>query len=272
MTQHTKITIVGASGRMGGALIRLIANNPKTTLAYATARPHSPALGQDAGTKSGIAPLGVIIMDDLDTAFKNCDVVIDFTPRGSTEKHLKIAKAHHTKLVIGSTGLDETQESLIAQYAEFIPIVYASNFSIGINTLFAVCEYISPILSANRFSVHIDETHHIHKLDAPSGTAISLGKYVAQGRGDDFKSIYKYNQHRTSQSDISFTDNRQGEVIGDHTVSFNSPLESLHLTHNSHSRDIYADGAIYASIWLNNDKPNGLYTMRDILNLNTLLQ
>lgn len=272
MKKTTKITVVGASGRMGGALIRLINKNPNTDLVYATARPNSPALGQDAGTKSGIAPLGIIITDDLNTAFKNCDVVIDFTPKGSTEQHLKIAKTHTTKLVIGSTGLDDMEESLIAEYAKYIPIVYASNFSIGINTLFAICQHISPILSDDRFCVHIDETHHIHKLDAPSGTAISLGKYVAQGRGDNFKSVYKYDHPRTTPSDITFTDNRQGEVVGDHTVSFNSTLESLHLTHNSHNRDVFADGAIYASIWIHNDKPNGLYTMRDVLDLNTVLK
>ena len=264
----TKITIVGASGRMGGALIRLIIDNPNTELVGATARSNSPAVGIDAGTSAGIPPLGVKITDDLHTAFANADVVIDFTPKGSTALHLDIAKQHNTKMVIGSTGLDDAEEHLIHVAGTHIPIVYASNFSIGVNTLFAVCEHIAPILSADKFQVHIDETHHIHKLDAPSGTAISLGKYVASGRQDDFKSVYKYESDRTQNTDITFTDNRQGEVIGDHTVSFNGVLESLHLTHNSHDRSVFADGAVFASIWLNDNKQNGMYTMRDVLNLN----
>ncbi len=263
-------TIVGASGRMGQALIRLIAHTPHIRLVGATARSDSSALGTDAGTHAGIAPLDVAFTDDLDMVFANTDVVIDFTPRGNTEHHLNIAKKHNTKIVIGSTGLSNAEELLIADVGRFIPIVYASNFSIGMNTLFAVCEKISPILSADKFQVHIDETHHVHKLDAPSGTAISLGKYVASGRGDAFNSVYTYESPRKTDADIVFTDNRQGEVIGDHTVSFNGGLESLHLTHNAHNRDVFADGAIYAGIWLHNTKNPALYTMRDVLGLNSI--
>ncbi len=264
----TKIAIVGASGRMGGALIRLSVANPKTALVGATARPSSTALDTDAGTSAGIDSLGIPITDDLNTAFANADVIIDVTPKGSTEHHLNIARQHNTKMVIGSTGLSDTEEQHIAHTAQYIPIVYTSNFSIGMNTLFAVCEHISPILSADKFQVHIDETHHIHKQDAPSGTALSLGKYVASGRKQDFTSVYKYQSERQTDADITFTDNRRGEVIGDHTVSFESVLESLHLTHTAHKREVFADGAICASIWLNDNKPNGLYTMRDVLGLN----
>lgn len=262
-----KITVLGASGRMGKALIRLIATTPNTILVGATTRPNSAVLGKDAGELADIAPLGIGVTDDLDSAFKACDVVIDFTPQGRTAHHLDIATTYGTKIVIGSTGLSNGEESLITQASKTIPILYASNFSIGMNTLFAICERISPTLSADMFNVHIDETHHIHKLDAPSGTALSLGKYVAQGRGDDFNTVYKYDTPRTADSDITFTDNRHGDVIGDHTVRFNGELESLHLTHNAHSRDVFADGAIKGAIWLHS-QPTGLYTMRDMLGLN----
>ena len=253
-----KVAVIGAGGRMGQALIKLINQNSKTVLSGALVRAGNDKIGNDAG--------GVNYTDDIDSVFENSDVAIDFTPAGSTATNLEYAKKHNTKMVIGSTGLGKADEDLIEQYSKDIPIVYASNFSIGVNTLFAVCEKISGTLGSDKFEVHIDETHHIHKIDAPSGTALSLGKEVAKSRGQNFDDVYKYESERKNENDITFSDNREGEVIGDHTVSFNGELESLHLTHNAHNRDVFADGAVFASVWLA-DKNIGLYNMRDVLEL-----
>ncbi|MGB1361041.1 MAG: 4-hydroxy-tetrahydrodipicolinate reductase [Alphaproteobacteria bacterium] len=252
------VAVIGASGRMGQALIKLINENSKTTLSGALVRAGNENVGKEIN--------GVKYTDDIDSVFSTADVVIDFTPAGATKTHLEKAKQHNTKMIIGSTGLGKTDEQLIEDAGKDIAIVYASNFSIGVNTLFAICEKVGGVLGSDKFTTHIDETHHIHKVDAPSGTALSLGKEIAKSRNDNFDDVYKYEQDRSNNKDITFSDNRKGEVIGDHTVSFNNEMESLHLTHNAHNRDVFADGAVFASIWIN-DKDKGLYSMRDVLGL-----
>ena len=260
------VGVIGCTGRMGQALIRLINDNEDIQLNGALVRGNNKYIGSDVGDIAGIEKTGIKITDDADLMFSECDVVIDFTPVGSTAKNLELAQKYNTKLVIGSTGLSSKDEVLIKKYSKKIPIVYSSNFSIGVNTLFAICEKVGGVLSSDKFETHIDETHHINKLDPPSGTALSLGKEIAKARDDKFDNVYKYKQDRESQKDITFSDNREGEVIGEHTVSFNGELESLHFIHNAHNRDVFADGAIMASIWLESVK-NGLYSMRDVLGI-----
>jgi len=260
------VAVMGCTGRMGQALVRLINDNEEIQLGGALVRENNKNIGDDVGDLAGIGKTGVKITDDVDLVFSECDVIIDFTPVGSTAKNLELAQKYNTKMVIGSTGLSSEDEDLIKKYSKQIAIVYSSNFSVGVNTLFSMCEKVGAVLSSDKFEIHIDETHHINKLDAPSGTALSLGKEIAKSRGDKFNDVYKYEQDRENQKDITFSDNREGEVIGEHTVSFNGELESLHLIHNAHNRDVFADGAIIASIWLESVK-KGLYNMRDVLGL-----
>ena len=259
-----KIAITGASGRMGQSLVKLVHENPNTQLVGAIVRTGNDYISNDALKHSTDTLCHVPFSDDASRAFKDADVVIDFCPAGATEKHLELAIQHNTKLVIGTTGLDKSIEEKIKMASQKISIVYASNFSIGVNLMFALSEKAGKILNGAGFETHIEETHHIHKLDAPSGTALSIGKAIATGKDTDFNAIYKYEQPRTSIDDITFTDIREGEVIGDHTVSFTHPLESFSMTHNAHNRSVFASGAITASIWVAN-KSNKLFSMQDVL-------
>jgi len=260
------VAVIGCTGRMGQALIRLINDNEDIQLNGALVRGNNKYIGSDVGDIAGIEKTGIKITDDADIVFSECDVVIDFTPVGSTARNLELAEKYNTKMVIGSTGLSSKDEALIKKYSKKIPIVYSSNFSVGVNTLFAICEKAGAVLSSDKFETHIDEAHHINKIDAPSGTALSLGKEIAKARGDEFDDVYKYNQERESNKDITFSDSREGDIVGEHTVSFNGKLESLHFVHDAHNRDVFADGAIVASIWLESVK-NGLYSMRDVLGI-----
>ncbi len=254
-----KIAITGANGRMGQTLLKLIYENKNTKLAGALVRSGNENVDNDTG-------YGVKYTDDAEGIFETADIVIDFCPIGATEYHLGLAKKHNTKLVIGTTGLDEITEKKIAEASKEIAIVYASNFSVGVNLMFALSEKAGKVLSKIGFETHIEETHHIHKLDAPSGTALSIGKSIAKGRGVNFKDIYKYQQSRTNINDLTFTDIRKGEVIGDHTVSFTHSLESFIMTHNAHDRSVFAEGAIIAALWLVHKKPY-LYSMQNVLNI-----
>ena len=261
-----KIAITGANGRMGQALIRLVHQNENTQLVGAIVRHNSQHIGKDALSLSSDTVCGVLFSDNAQSIFENADVVIDFCPAGSTQKHLDLAIKANTKLVIGTTGLDDEMEQKIALAGLSIPIVYASNFSVGVNLMFALCEKSGQVLDSGLFKTHIEETHHVHKLDAPSGTAISMGMAVADSRSTKFSEVYKYKQEREKSADITFTDIREGEVIGDHTITFTSPLETLSITHNAHERDVFANGAIVASIWVSGMCPS-LYSMRNVLEI-----
>ena len=261
-----KIAITGANGRMGQALVRLVHQNENTQLVGAIVRHNSPHIGKDALSVSSDIPCGVMFSDNAQSIFEEADIVIDFCPAGSTQKHLKLAIQKNTKMVIGTTGLDDDMEQKIAVAGLSIPIVYASNFSVGVNLMLAMCEKSGQALDSRLFKTHIEETHHVHKLDAPSGTAISMGKALAHGRDTNFSDVYKYKQERENSADITFTDIREGEVIGDHTITFTSPLETFSIAHNAHDRDVFAHGAIVASIWVNGMSPS-LYSMRNVLGL-----
>jgi 4-hydroxy-tetrahydrodipicolinate reductase len=185
--------------------------------------------------------------DSIDAAFRDCDVAIDFSNASSIEEVCRAASQHRKALVIGTTGHSPEQRKLIEKAADSRPIVFSSNFSVGVNALFALTRRAAEILSSE-FAPKITETHHKMKKDAPSGTAKTLSEILKEAREIPIESI------------------REGEVVGEHTVTFVGPGERLELTHRAGSREIFARGALRAAEWVVG-KPAGLYSMQDVLGL-----
>jgi len=201
-------------------------------------------------------------------AFKNADVIIDFTIPKCTLEIVKIASRLKKKVVIGTTGFNKKEEYLIKQFSKKIPILKAGNMSLGINLLMYLTEITSSTLG-NKFKSKVFEIHHKHKKDYPSGTALMLGKGIAVGQKKDFyKLIGKkfLNQKNFPYGNkINFNSLRKGEIIGEHEVKFSSGKEILTLNHEAFDRSLYSEGALAAAKWLNKKKP-GLYSMRDLMN------
>ncbi len=201
-------------------------------------------------------------------AFKNVNLIIDFTVPKCTFEVLKIASKLKKRVVIGTTGFSKKEESLIKKYSRKIPILRAGNMSLGINLLMYLTEIASKSLG-NNFLSKVFEIHHKHKKDHPSGTALMLGKGIAVGKNSDFYKLMgkKYLNKKSFPygKKINFNSLRKGEVVGEHEVTFSSGKEIITLNHEAFDRALYSEGAFTASKWLINKKP-GLYSMRDVLN------
>ena len=264
-----KIGVVGCAGRMGQMLVREIAATPGCTLAGGTERVGGPALGKDIGILAGIEALGVVAIDDAATLFAEADAVIDFTSPDATVRHAALAAQSQTVLVVGTTGINPSQQEAIAQAATHTPIVQSPNMSLGVNLLLALVEQVGRALGDD-FDIDILEMHHRNKVDAPSGTALGLGRAAAAGRGVALEDVWqKVRDGHTGvrpRGEIGFATLRGGDVIGDHTVVFAGDGERIELTHKASGRQIYAKGAVRAAQWAN-DKTPGLYSMKDVLGL-----
>ncbi len=264
-----KIGVVGCAGRMGQMLVREIAVTPGCTLAGGTERVGGPALGKDIGTLAGIDALGVVAIDDAAALFAEADAVIDFTSPDATVRHAALAAQSQTVLVVGTTGINPTQQEAIAQAATHTPIVQSPNMSLGVNLLLALVEQVGRALGDD-FDIDILEMHHRNKVDAPSGTALGLGRAAAAGRGVKLEDVWqKVRDGHTGvrpRGEIGFATLRGGDVIGDHTVVFAGDGERIELTHKASGRQIYAKGAVRAAQWANDKKP-GLYSMKDVLGM-----
>ncbi|MEO1248213.1 MAG: 4-hydroxy-tetrahydrodipicolinate reductase [Pseudomonadota bacterium] len=264
-----KVVVLGAAGRMGRMLTRHIAQADDMILAAAIERPGASELGQDAGTLAGVAAIGVPVSDDLHEALAHANALIDFTGPTSTVAASELAAQAKAVHVVGSTGLSEEDAGNLHRAARHTPVVWSDNMSLGVNLLSALVEQVSARLGAE-FDIEILETHHRHKVDAPSGTALALGRAAAKGRGValDEVSARGRDGHTGARKpgDIGFAVLRGGEVIGDHTVSFVGADERIELSHHAVRRDIYAVGALAAVRW-GVGKPPGLYSMRDVLDL-----
>lgn len=268
MSQLLKIAIVGASGRMGRTLIEAVLNNKHCQLVAALERADSDHLGTDAGLMLG-KNTGVLISSDLQSALKNADVLIDFTRPEGTLDHLKVCVETQTNIIIGTTGFDETGKKIIAEAATKIGIVFSPNFSVGVNLSFALLDMAARVLN-DGYDVEIIETHHRHKVDAPSGTALRMGEVVAQALNRDLKTCAIYGREGvTGERDpntIGFSTIRAGDVVGDHTVLFANDGERLEITHKASSRATFATGAVRAALWLQGQN-QGLFDMQDVLGL-----
>tara|TARA_B100000700_G_scaffold54785_1_gene58617 strand:- start:113 stop:889 length:777 start_codon:yes stop_codon:yes gene_type:complete len=211
---------------------------------------------------------GVKISLNNQEAFKKANLIIDFTVPKCTFEVLKIAAKLKKKVVIGTTGFSKKDEKLIKKYSKKIPILRAGNMSLGINLLMYLTEIASKSLG-NSFLSKVFEIHHKHKKDYPSGTALMLGKGIADGKNKDFYKLmgkkYFNKKNFPFQKKINFNSIRKGEIIGKHEVTFSSGKEVITLNHEAFDRALYSEGALTAARWLMNKKP-GLYSMRDVLN------
>jgi 4-hydroxy-tetrahydrodipicolinate reductase len=264
-----KIAVVGAAGRMGQMLVRRIAATEGATLAGASESPNSNAIGRDAGEVAGIEALGVKITGDSAAAIAAAEAVIDFTVPAATVAHAAIAAAKGVSMVIGTTGLDPTQSAAIHAAAEKVPVVWAANMALGVNILLALVEKTASMLDPS-YDIEVLEMHHRHKIDAPSGTALALGRAAAAGRQVKLEEVWRKSRdgHTGARpaGEIGFATLRGGEEVGVHTVMFAAAGERLELSHRSFSRETYAAGAVRAAQWLAGRKP-GLYGMKDVLGL-----
>lgn len=264
-----KIAIAGAAGRMGQAIVRSIHNMPGVQLVAATEMSVHKDLGKDVGVLSGIEKTGIVLTSDLEAALSGADVLIDFTFHMAVPVNTMIVSQLGRAMVIGTTGLDAAENDAVKKAAEKVPIVWAPNMSLGVNLLFAMVKKAAAAL-ATGYTIEIDETHHIHKKDSPSGTALRLGEKVAEGLGVDFKSAMIHDAdgalRKHPQDKIVIRSHREGEVVGDHTVSFGNDAERIEFTHRAWGRESFALGAIRAAQWVVSRKP-GLYDMQDVLGL-----
>ena len=251
------LAITGCVGRMGQQIIKSVKidNNFKLI-----------ALTENRKINKKINGIKIDVNTDL--AFKNSNLIIDFTIPECTFQILEIASRLKKRVVIGTTGFTEKEENIIKKFSKKIPILKAGNMSLGINLLMYLTEIASGSLGKN-FLSKIYEAHHKHKKDYPSGTALMLGRGVAKGKDKDFYSMIgkKYLNKNTVPygKKINFNSIRKGEIIGEHEVKFSSGKEIITLNHEAFDRALYSDGALTASKWLMKKKP-GLYSMRDLLN------
>lgn len=264
-----KVVIAGACGRMGHALISCAGRTDGISVCGAVECDGHPALGKDAGEEAGVGAIGVKVVSDLNSVLSAADVLIDFTLHGAVPGNALAAAKAGKPVVLGTTGLNAEETAVVRQCSEQIPIVWAPNMSLGVNLLFACLKKAGEVLGKG-YAVEIEETHHIHKLDAPSGTALGLGKKVAEGLGVDFDGSYVHDEGGKKgikdPQKIVIRSYREGEVVGDHTVSFTSPGETIEFTHHVWTREALAGGAIRAAGWIKGKAP-GIYDMQAVLGL-----
>jgi len=257
MIKKINLAVTGCMGRMGQQIIRSSKKNKNFKLVSLT---ENKIINK---TISGIKPK----LNNIE-AFKNINVIIDFTIPKCTLEVLKIASKLKKRLVIGTTGFTKKEEILIKKFSKKIPILKAGNMCLGINLLMYLTEIASKSLGDN-FLSKISEIHHRHKVDYPSGTALMLGKGIAEGKNKNLYNLIgkKYLNKKSFpySNKINFNSIRKGEVIGEHEVRFSSGKEIIKLNHESFDRALYSEGALTAARWLMTKKP-GLYSMRDLLN------
>jgi 4-hydroxy-tetrahydrodipicolinate reductase len=263
-----RIAIAGASGRMGRMLIEAVHEASDCTLAGALDQASSPGIGLDASGFLGHAS-GVNISADLREGLQGSQVLIDFTRPEGTMAHLALCRELGVKMVIGTTGFSEAQKAEIAAASQHIAIMMAPNMSVGVNVTLKLLEMAAKALSSG-YDIEIIETHHRHKVDAPSGTALKMGEVVANALGRDLKGHAVFAREGITgardPSAIGFSAIRGGDIVGDHTVMFAGIGERIEITHKSSTRQGYADGALRAARFLAG-KTSGLFDMFDVLNL-----
>lgn len=265
-----RVAITGACGRMGKNLIKAVDMSEQLTLSGAVDRPDSSLVGADAGEMAGIGERALKVVDQIDVITDQFDVLIDFTTPEATLYHLKVCLAHQKSIVIGTTGFSQDQLKVIDEASQSIPVVFAANFSIGVNLALKLLNQAAQVLDEG-YDIEVLEAHHRHKVDAPSGTALKMGEVVAEATGRDLSQCAIYGRQGITGArkpeTIGFSTVRGGDIVGEHTVMFATEGERFELTHKASSRMTFAKGAAKACRWLQ-DKPPGLYDMQDVLDLN----
>ena len=264
-----RLVVAGAGGRMGRTLIHAIAATKGVTLAGAVEAADSAVIGRDAGELAGLGANSIKVVSDAAPVPQGADGLIEFTIPAATLALAELTAAAGIVHVIGTTGHSAEEDALLANAAARAPMVKSGNMSLGVNLLVALTKRVAQTLGDD-YDVEILEMHHNKKIDAPSGTALMLGRAAAAGRGIDLA------QHSLrgrdgmtgarSAGDIGFASLRGGTVVGDHSVIFAGPAERIELTHRAEDRMIFARGALHAALWARGKKP-GLYSMADVLGL-----
>lgn len=264
-----KLAIMGAAGRMGQAIVRVVHEMSDCSISGGTEPEGSEAIGADIGELAGVGKLGVRVTADPLELFTRSEGVIDFTAPAATVEHAGLAAQARIVHVIGTTGLAPHDEDAIVAAARHAVIIKSGNMSLGVNLLAALVRKAAEVLGPD-YDIEIIEMHHRMKVDAPSGTALMLGRAAADGRhiGLDEHSVRARDGHTgvRKRGDIGFAALRGGDVIGDHSVVFAGPSERIELTHRASDRQLFAHGAIQAALW-GKGKPPGLYSMQDVLGL-----
>jgi 4-hydroxy-tetrahydrodipicolinate reductase len=264
-----KLVVVGAAGRMGRTLVRVVTETTGAVVAGAIEREGAPEIGRDSGELAGLGPNGIAITDDPLPIFAKADGVLDFTVPAATVAFSELAAQARIVHVVGTTGLGPDDEAKIAAAARHAPVIKSGNMSLGVNLLAVLVREAAKALDAD-FDIEVLEMHHRHKVDAPSGTALLLGKAAAEGRGIDLAEHWvKVRDGHTGErrrGDIGFATLRGGSVVGEHSVLLAGEGEVIELTHKAADRAIFARGAVKAALWGREKKP-GLYSMADVLGL-----
>lgn len=265
----TRVAVIGAAGRMGKTLIEAISQAEGAVLAAAIERPESSLIGADAGELAGVGRLGILVSGDLQGVLDQFDVLIDFTHPSTTLINLALCREAGKAMVIGTTGFTDAQKGLISEAAREIPIVFAPNFSVGVNLCLKLLDMAARVMGEEA-DIEVIEAHHRHKVDAPSGTALRMGEVVADALGRKLGDVAVYGREgQTGARDpktIGFATVRAGDVVGDHTVLFATEGERVEITHKASSRMTFAKGAVRSALWLAGRNP-GLFDMQDVLSL-----
>jgi 4-hydroxy-tetrahydrodipicolinate reductase len=262
-----RIAVTGAAGRMGKTLIEAINNAEGCELTAAIERPESSLVGADAGELAGIGKIGVLINGDLQQVTSQFDLLIDFSVPENTLKNAEICGATGKKMIIGTTGFTPDQKEELLFSLQTVAACMASNYSTGVNLCFKLIEMAAAALGDD-YDVEIIEAHHKHKIDAPSGTALSMGEAAAKALGRNLREVAVYGREGITgarkRETIGFATVRAGDIVGDHTVMFAADGERVEITHKASSRMSFARGAVRAALWLG-QQPPGMYSMQDVL-------
>jgi 4-hydroxy-tetrahydrodipicolinate reductase len=264
-----RLIVAGAGGRMGRTLVKAIAETKGVTLVGAVEAPGSAVIGRDAGELAGLGKNGVAVGIDPEPLLAEADGLVDFTIPAATVALAELTARHSRVHIIGTTGLNGGDEKLIAAAAKRAVIVKSGNMSLGVNLLVALTKRVAKTLD-DAFDIEILEMHHNKKVDAPSGTALMLGRAAADGRGINLEQHAVRTRDGVTGArragDIGFASLRGGTVVGEHSVIFAGPAERVELVHRAEDRMIFARGALHAALWARG-KPPGLYSMADVLGL-----
>lgn len=261
------IAVIGAAGRMGGAIIRTINVDDSVTLSCALEYAESTALGEDAGVQANIGSLNLPII--ASAKGQKFDVMIDFSNPASSLLNLELCLDEKRAIVIGTTGMDEEMMQNMRKAAQTIPVMFSANYSVGINLMAKLLTLTTEVM-ADDSDIEVIEAHHKHKVDAPSGTALLLGNAIAEAKNTTLKKQGVFSREgfigEREKGTIGFSTIRGGDIAGEHTVMYIGDSERLEITHRATDRKIFANGAVRAAKWLS-DKPAGLYDMNDVLGL-----
>jgi 4-hydroxy-tetrahydrodipicolinate reductase len=265
-----RVAIIGVTGRMGRAIVHVAHESGDAQIVAGVASATSAEIGKDVGELAGLGKSGLAVTSDLRSALSKCDVAIDFSNASATAANVAACASARTPIVIGTTGFSSDALQAMQSASQSTAVLLAPNTSIGVTLLIELVKAAAKALPKD-FDIEISEAHHRNKRDAPSGTALALGRAAAQARGQDFDKVarpFRSGESPRRDGEIGFAVTRGGDVVGDHTVLFAGTGEQVLLGHRATDRAVFARGALRAAAWLAG-RPAGQYAMRDVVGYKT---